>query len=99
MSKRIPKDARVRSVDLDQEPLHYHGRELDEAGADRLAQEILERAGRRQPGRPSLTGRPVHSPQLGVRVPPDVKRRLEARAHREHKSVSAVIRDAIEAYV
>ncbi len=99
MSKKIAKDARVRPIDLDQEPLHYQGRELREADAEALAQQVLERAGRRQPGRPSLSGQPAHSPQIGVRVSPDVKRRLEVRAHREHTSVSAVIRDAIEAYV
>jgi hypothetical protein len=99
MSKRIDRNARVRPVDLDAEPLHYRGRQVDESAAEELAQQILERAGRRQPGRPSLTGTATHSPQVGVRVTPDIKSRLQARADREHKSLSDVIRDAINAYV
>jgi len=84
-------------VDLDKEPLVLNGKEYDEAAAEALAYDALAKAG--LGGRPSLTGRPQHSPQIGLRVTPAIRDKLRARAQREHKSVSDVIRDAIDQYV
>ena len=95
-----PKKRRVTFagfVDLDKEPLILGGREYDEAAAEQLAYDALAKAG--LGGRPSLTGRPQHSPQIGLRVTPAVRDKLRTRAEQEHKSVSDVIRDAINQYV
>ena len=75
----------------------YQGQEYDNVGAERLAEQILDQAG--LGGRPSLTGRRQHSPQIGLRVTPQTREKLRARAAKEHKTVSDVIRDAIDHYV
>ncbi len=56
-----------------------------------------ERIARR--GRPSLTGKAAKSPQIGIRLSPDLNERLKARAERENKRASEVVRDALEHYV
>jgi hypothetical protein len=85
--------------------------EIDEAEAARIA-DILEgddyEIGEplppeewpaRRPGRPSLTAPGEHSPRVSVRLPLDVHRRGLERAEREGKSLSTVMREAIEAYL
>ena len=84
-------------VDLDKEPLLLHGKEYDEAAAEQLAYDALEMAG--LGGRPSLTGQRQHSPQIGLRVTPQTREKLRARAAKEHKTVSDVIGDAVDHYV
>lgn len=51
-----------------------------------------------QIGRPSLSGH-GDSPQIRVRVSADLRRRAEARASDEGKSISEVAREALEHYV
>ena len=62
-----------------------------EAGYD------LEVATPRKVGRPSL-GRGV-SPRLDLRIEPDLAEALHERAEEEHRSVSAVARDALRRYL
>ena len=50
-------------------------------------------------GRPSLTGDAATSPQIGVRLTPELNARLRARARQEGKRPSEVVRDALESYV
>jgi predicted HicB family RNase H-like nuclease len=79
------------------------GRRLSEADVERLASrveqdlDITSWTPRR--GRPSLseaTG--VHSPRIAVRLPEDLHRRALARAAREGRSMSAVVRDLLDQY-
>jgi predicted HicB family RNase H-like nuclease len=91
---RVTPGATVDEVDLDKEVVIFRGKRLTEARAQKVATQTLRRA-----GRPSLTGRPAHSPRVGVRLSDDVRAQLQERADREHKSLSAVLREAVEQYV
>ncbi|MFD1824412.1 MULTISPECIES: CopG family ribbon-helix-helix protein [Mumia] len=64
-------------------------RNLDEEEGERIAAR----------GRPSLSGGSAHSPQIGVRLSPDLHGRLRSRAERENKSPSEIVREALERYV
>ena len=64
--------------------------------------EFVERmvtAGRRSAGRPSLTGRGVRTPTMNVRMPADLRDRLDTVAREHHVSTSQVIREAVEEYL
>jgi hypothetical protein len=50
-------------------------------------------------GRPSLSGEPGRSPMLTVRVPAALAEQARALAERDGKSVSDVLREALEAHV
>jgi hypothetical protein len=81
-------------VDLDSEVVRRKdGSRITEAEAAEHGERIARR------GRPSLTGRAETSPQIGVRLSPDLNQRLRARAQREGKRPSEVVRDALEHYV
>ncbi len=85
------------TVDLDEHDLRLaDGTRLTEAKAEDLAVEVRARAGR---GRPSLSTPGVHSPQLRLSVPADLRSRLLQRAEDEHRSVSTLVRDALEHYL
>jgi predicted HicB family RNase H-like nuclease len=90
----VTPDTTVSDVDLDTEVVTFRGKRLTEERAEKVAKDVLRRA-----GRPSLTGQSAHTPRVGVRLPDDVRARLQERADREHKSLSAVVREAVEAYV
>lgn len=49
-------------------------------------------------GRPSLTGGGI-SPMINFRVPAQLRERVDEVASREHKTVSALVREALEARV
>jgi Ribbon-helix-helix protein, copG family len=84
----------VGDVDLDKELVRRKdGSRITEAAAAEQGERIARR------GRPSLTGKAETSPQIGVRLPPDLDKRLRARAKREGKKPSEVVRDALEHYV
>lgn len=84
-------------IDLDADEVHLaDGTRLTEGRAHEVAEEIRQKAGR---GRPSLTGPGKRSPQLRVSVPAELRQKLEARAAREHTTVSDVAREAIERYL
>ena len=85
------------TVDLDKEDVRLaDGTRLTEQRAEELAAEILERAGR---GRPSLSDPGTRSPQLRLSVPEELRARLTRRAEDEHRSVSHLVRDALEHYL
>jgi hypothetical protein len=80
-----------------------NGRTLTGADVDRLAD--TAEAGfdlstwKPRPGRPSLSQPGSgHSPRVEARVPETLHRRVAARATREGKSVSAVLRQLLEEY-
>ncbi len=85
------------TIDLDKHDVRLaDGTRLTEARAEVLAGDILERAGR---GRPSLSRSGARSPQLRLSVPDDLRSRLLQRAEDEHRSVSRLVRDALEHYL
>jgi len=72
--------------------------EIEEVLADEAeAGYDLEVAVPRKVGRPSLD-RGV-SPRLDLRIEPDFAEALQERAEEEHRSVSAVARDALRRYL
>jgi predicted HicB family RNase H-like nuclease len=78
-------------------------RTLSEAGVDRLATSIEEgldvSSWTPRRGRPSLgESSGHHSPRIAVRLPEDLHRRAMARAAREGRSMSAVVRDLLSSY-
>ncbi|MHB8340301.1 MAG: ribbon-helix-helix protein, CopG family [Mycobacteriales bacterium] len=93
-------DEQVRdrgTIDLDKQEVRLaDGTRLTETKAEELATEILERAGR---GRPSLSRSGARSPQLRLSVPDELRSRLLQRAEDEHRSVSHLVRDALEHYL
>ncbi len=93
----VPPDATARNIDLDREVFVHKGERLTEERAESLVEEVLEQLPGR--GRPSLSGKSQRSPQIGVRLPPDTRLRLERRAKSEGKSLSQLAREAIEHYV
>jgi hypothetical protein len=73
-------------------------REIEEAIADEAeAGYDLRSAEAKRVGRPSL-GHGV-SPRLDLRVEPELAQALHERAEEEHRSVSAVARDALRHYL
>jgi dUTPase len=76
--------------------------------SDRELQELAEQADagfdlgawrRRRVGRPALepaAERPA--PRIAVRVPQSLYRQVVTRANHEHRTVSAVVRELLEAY-
>src|SRR5215475_2181735 len=84
-------------IDLDTDAVYLaDGSRLTEARAHELADEIRQNAAR---GRPSLTGPGKRSPQLRLSVPAGLRQQLEARAEREHTTVSDIARAALERYL
>ncbi|MGH9064254.1 MAG: ribbon-helix-helix domain-containing protein [Acidimicrobiales bacterium] len=85
------------TIDLDEEDVHLaDGARLTESKVQELAAEVLERAGR---GRPSLSRPGVRSPQLRLSVPDELRSRLLQRAEDEQRSVSNLVRVALEHYL
>ncbi len=81
-------------VDLDKEDVRRKdGSRITEADTAEQGKRIARR------GRPSLTGKAETSPQIGVRLSPDLNKRLRDRASREGKKPSEVVREALEQYV
>lgn len=87
-------DVTVRDIDLDEEEFIVGGRRLTEKRAAELAD-----AAQRGAGRPSLSGRKERSPQLGVRVSPELAQRVRRKAEAEGKRPSDIIREALERFV
>lgn len=92
----VDPDATVSNIDLDTEEFYYRGKRLTEADAEKLAEKVLQKAGR---GRPSLTGKAQRSPQVAFRLPPELRAKAEKRAAREGKRVSEIAREALEHYL
>ncbi|WP_182347128.1 ribbon-helix-helix domain-containing protein [Tomitella gaofuii] len=89
------------TLDTSDEPVVYHGEELTDERADEIAAATLAEIRKRNlvPGRKSLTGGTTTSPQVVVRVPADVKVRLDAQAKREGVTLSVLARKAFEEYL
>ena len=84
-------------IDLDKEVvLDSHGQRITEARAEQWAEEAIEYVRR---GRPSLTGKSQHSPQISFRVPESLAKRAEEVAAKQGKSVSQLGREALERYL
>lgn len=85
----VTPDATVENVDLDEEPIIApSGRILDEAAAEQLATETLERSrANLRPGGKLLSGDGSHSPVLQVRLSSASRAELTARADARHMSV------------
>ncbi|MGH3563808.1 MAG: hypothetical protein ACRDTN_19005 [Mycobacterium sp.] len=60
-----------------------------------VAAQVVEQA-RRGSGRPSLSGKAAHSPQIAFRVAPEVRARAAQIAAAEGKTVSQLAREALE---
>jgi predicted HicB family RNase H-like nuclease len=79
------------------------GRVMTEVDIDRLARSLEKdldlSTWKPRRGRPPLDeAAATHAPRIAVRVPSDVHRRVVARATREGRSISEVVRDLLEAY-
>lgn len=79
------------------------GRILSEADVERLATMVEGdfdiSAWKPRRGRPPLDAADgAHAPRIAVRVPGDVHRRVVARATREGRSISEVVRELLEGY-
>lgn len=79
------------------------GATLTEADVDRLAdrfEEGVDISGwKPRLGRPALDpGAQTHTPRIAVRVPGEIRRQAIDRAEREGRSLSAVVRELLEAY-
>jgi ribbon-helix-helix CopG family protein len=61
----------------------------------KTAGQIIEQL-RHAAGRPSLTGKAEHSPQVSARVPPELLDAVERYARLVGKTVSQVVREALE---
>ncbi len=91
----MPKYVFDKYVDLgEHEVYEADGTRVTEARADEIVAEVLADVNRR--GRPSLTGKPEHSPQIQFRVSPDVKRRAEQQAAAAGLTVSQYARQLLE---
>ncbi|HVA60552.1 MAG TPA: hypothetical protein VNG13_08450 [Mycobacteriales bacterium] len=95
MPKRTPPKVSLETpfgpdVDLDREVRRdQQGRRITRAYADRVI------AAARKPGRPALAeGGP--SPAIAFRLPSELRRRVEALATKEGKTVSQLAREALE---
>lgn len=75
-------------VDLDKEVVRRKdGSRITEAEAAEQGARIARR------GRPSPTGKAERSPQIGIRLSPDLDKRLRDRPQREGKKPSEVVRE------
>lgn len=82
-------------VDLDHDDVRLaDGTRLTTEVATQIVQDVHRAA-----GRPSLTGPGKHSPQVSVRVPPELRDAAEQQARHEGKSVSQLIRELLERYL
>ncbi|HUY63669.1 MAG TPA: hypothetical protein VMV14_04050 [Acidimicrobiales bacterium] len=83
-----------RDVDLDKEVIRdSRDKRITERRAQRIARDVLEKAGR---GRPSLSGGRTRSPQVSFRAPAELRAKAEKRAAKEGKTVSQLAREALE---
>lgn len=82
-------------VDLDAEDIRLaDGTRLTPEVAEQIVEDV-----RRVTGRPSMTGPGRHSPEVSARVPADLRDAAKRRARAEGKSLSRIIRDALELYL
>jgi len=86
-------------IDLETEVIvDSDGRRIDSAYVDEVVSEAHEYLDRRA-GRPSLTGKAEHSPQITFRVTPELKAQAEQTAREQGTTVSQLARKAFERYL
>ena len=86
-------------IDLDKEEVYLaNGERLTEARAEQLVAE-LQAEHRRSAGRPSVTGRTEHTPNLTVRVAPATRAKLQEIAAAQGRRLADVTRDALDEYL
>jgi len=79
-------------VDLDVDDIRLaDGTRLTSQAAGQIVEHV-----RRNAGRPSLTGQGEHSPQVSARIPPELLDAVERYARLVGKTVSQVVREALE---
>ena len=84
-------------IDLDKEEVYLSdGTRLTEAEAEAFSERVLTQARRR--GRPSVSEVAVRTPNLTVRVPPDVRAVLERIAKAQGRRLADVSREALTEY-
>lgn len=85
-----------RDVDLDDDVMLTHrGSRYTTADAEADVEHVLNKLGR---GKPSMSGKGV-SPQIGVRLPVELRSRLAERARQEGRKESEIVREALAAYL
>jgi len=85
-------------IDLETEVvLDSDGRRIDRAYVDEVVDAAHAYLDQRA-GRPSLTGKARHSPQVTFRVTPELKARAEAEAKARGTTVSQLAREAFERF-
>jgi hypothetical protein len=96
--KRTVKLGRIGpDIDLDKEEVYLSdGTRLTEAEAEAFSKRVLTKA--RGRGRPSVSDVAVRTPNLTVRVPPDVRAALERIAKAQGRRLADVSRDALAEY-
>jgi hypothetical protein len=83
-------------VGQDEEVRDSKGNLIDQTYLERAVEDVHRRLGR---GRPSLSRPGAVSPEVKARVPAELKARAEQEAERQGKSLSLVIREALERYL
>lgn len=92
-------EATFEDIDLDKEVvLNADGTRYTEADAQADADFFEAKARERGRGKPSLSGHGI-SPQIGVRLPADLRQKLAARANADGVRESDIVRDALTAYL
>lgn len=85
----------IKDIDLDQEVSYFEGERLTEARAEAIARAIAARHGRKG-GRPPLA---KETSRLGLRLPRDLRERLQAAATEAGVSESELAREAIVKFI
>ncbi|MGH3502357.1 MAG: ribbon-helix-helix protein, CopG family [Nocardioidaceae bacterium] len=84
-------------VDLETEDVRdSEGRRITQEYVDKAVADVHEHVAR---GRPSLTGRGKHSPQVSFRVPTGLREGAERLAAERGETISQLAREALEEYV
>lgn len=98
----VTPDTLVSSIDLTTEEFTLRdGRRLTDDLAEQIGRDVRDEIRRRNlvPGRKSLTAAGRHSPAIRVRVPEQLREKAERRAAAEGITLSALTRQALEAYL
>lgn len=84
-----------KDINLDKEILlDKRGKRITEARARRIAEDVFKSV-----GRPSLSAPRMHSPQVRVRVPENLRKKLVREAKRRGVTSSVLIREALERFL
>lgn len=95
-AKSKPRYKLGKDIDLKKTViLDKKGRRLTDARAEKIAEETIKRA----VGRPSLTAKATHSPEIKARVPKKLKAALDREAKKRGETPSSLIREALEKFL